>query len=561
MIVIAGQLQCNFSTDQPTKQQRHCPRFPHLQPNPEDGHLFTIILISFATITDCFLMEIAGLTLASLSAAHELFNCGLRIYTRIKNEKKLNDKLREFQIFEMEDKKAELRLDIELAQTVLKSLTIDLEHKERLVRNWVRIKELMARIDSLLDAMINNSSLLATNARHKARNELLDLGGNQALRTAISEFHDAVMGLRELNKDDSPLFLSDNDFLPIESENRISGPVLRTFLGKGKLTNAWQDFPSTVQWFLYESKPYLIHKKETAKENVRILAQKLHKAQPESGVLKLMGFRDEFDGQKGAFELVFASPFNSTFPDTLSSFIQTHGTKPSLNHRISLCHQLATAVLQTQTLGLVHKNIRPENILLLIDKTSPAMESESTPTLYLSGWQYARHVDGSATTLKGEVTLQSKIYQHPERQLPTAEREYSMAHDVYSLGVCMLEIFIWESLLLPTSPPSVSTTFIDAFKAIYHDTGPLSPEDRYTKYPNEIKSTLVSLTNTYIPTAAGMKMSRLVYGFLTCLDEGSDDYDDKGLQSFRSKDKDRRQIAMRFVDTALKDLRDVQSAI
>jgi hypothetical protein len=39
------------------------------------------------------------------------------------------------------------------------------------------------------------------------------------------------------------------------------------------------------------------------------------------------------------------------------------------------------------------------------------------------------------------------VYRHPSRQGEHPEEEYVMKHDIYSLGVCLLEIGIWTSLI------------------------------------------------------------------------------------------------------------------
>lgn len=217
-------------------------------------------------------------------------------------------------------------------------------------------------------------------------------------------------------------------------------------------------------------------------------------------------------------------------------------------------------LLQTHTLGLVHKNIRPENILLSQETNSDdnLILAETNPTLYLSGWQYARQVDHGVTNLRNETTVQKRVYQHPERQLPLADKEYSMAHDVYSLGVCMLEILNWDSVL-EADNASVSEAFKEAFRALGNDTSG-SEQDGYTKFPELIKRTLVYLNNITTPVAAGARISHLVRRFLTCLDEKDDETQDVE-EPVVLEGKDRRRIAIHFVDTALKDIRTIQSAI
>lgn len=509
-------------------------------------------------------MDIVSLSLSAASAAELLFISGLRIYRRVKKEKKINAVLREIQIFEAEDKKAHLADYIALAQVVLRNPEVEQAQKDRLERTWKRITTRLAEMDRLIDQMISNSSIFDTWARHEARDQLIALDdnkdGHKPLSEILRDFQDEVMVMRVLMNDETPLYLSGNDFCLLDADSHIPVSGSGAFLGKGRLTSPGPDLPSNIQLYLYESKPYLNMHKEDVRENIRILAKRLHRAQPNCGILKLLGFRDEFNGQQGAFQLIFTNPFANTSCSALSQYMHDHPRKPSLNFRLSLCDQLSTAILQTHTLGLVHKNIRPENILLSQETNSDdnIIPAERTPTLYLSGWQYARQVDHGVTNLRNETTLQKKIYQHPERQLPLADKEYSMAHDVYSLGVCMLEILNWDSVL-EADNASVSDAFKEAFRALGNDTSG-SEQDGCTRFPELIKRTLVYLNEITTPVAAGAKISHLVQRFLTCLDEKDDEKEDLE-EPVVLEGKDRRRIAIHFVDTALKDIRTIQSAI
>ena len=512
-------------------------------------------------------MEIAGLALASTSAAHELFNCGRRIYHRVKDEQKLSLVLRNLQMFNLEERKVQLEVNIRLAQDVLKSPTIDQEHKDRLEQNWKRIKEILIEIDGLLSKMIENSSWspAATRARHDARDRLNDIGGVGAVSNAVQEFQAFVLAIRELNKGESPLFLSDNDFQILDSANRDTTLPENTFLGRGLLTTPLRGVPDTPQTFLFESKPYDISRKETVKKNIQILVQKLHQAEGQQGILQLIGFRDEprISDTQGAFQLVFTYPSLGQTPKSLTSLLKTNPDKPSLNLRIGLCYDLATAVLQTMTLGLVHKNVRPENILLSSTKSFVHATHENTLDVFLVGWQYARQLEGGATNLKGETSLQRKVYQHPERQLVEAEKRYSMAHDVYSLGVCMIEILTWKSLLPAIESPTISDEFIAAFRSLDLEEDASEP---FTRDAYQVQKTLISMCTQYIPVEAGEKMAVLVKDFLTCLNDQKDEDgqkdDNNEVQYQTPRDhKARRDAAVRFVDTALKMIRDIQTAI
>lgn len=133
-----------------------------------------------------------------------------------------------------------------------------------------------------------------------------------------------------------------------------------------------------------------------------------------------------------------------------------------------------------------------------------------------------------------------------------------MAHDVYSLGVCMMETLTWESLLRATEPPTMSKDFIAAFRSLGLLDGAL---ESCTMPAVQIQQTLISMCDRLIPVEAGEKIALLVKDFLTCLDDGVNEDENDAQYQTPSNDKARRDVAVRFVDTALKTLRDIQSAI
>ncbi|KAF5019491.1 hypothetical protein F66182_8498 [Fusarium sp. NRRL 66182] len=500
-------------------------------------------------------MEIAGLALGAVSAAPVLAQYGYRIYQRVENRRKLEPLTQELAIFGVEERQNQLAVLITLAQSVLKSRMIDEQHKNRLRRTWDRIKRELIRVQQLMDEMASSQSIWESLQRREARNELLEIGNSGILTRLRNEFRDEVMMLREYLNGPSSHYLPSSDFTILESIGESS-----TGLVRGR-TPASRD----VAWFLMESKPYESGTKNEVKESIDILSQKLSQAQPDSGILPFLGYRDDARHNHGSFQLIFRGPFDGRLPLTLSEFIVNHPFKPSLNFRVDLCYQLATSVLQTQMLGLVHKNIRPENILIHppgVLQSPTAKPGEDIPALSLVGWQYAREAERGVTTFVNPVNIQTRIYQHPERQVPTAEREYSMAHDVYSLGACMLEIIRWESVLQSDGVcehVSVSEAFTSAFRKLGFQ--PDEAMDPYTRFPSQNKKVLVSMSETYIPSEAGTKMSHIVQGFLTCLDNRGREMDDGVNRYVLNDETDRVRVAMNFVDTALKDLRNIQASI
>jgi hypothetical protein len=113
---------------------------------------------------------------------------------------------------------------------------------------------------------------------------------------------------------------------------------------------------------------------------------------------------------------------------------------------------------------------------------------------------------------------------HPTRQGSLPEMHYQMQHDIYSLGVVLLEIGLWSSFSLPlVSHNSSSTTapnplFFPDANLSYNSRSknPLGP-------PSRIKAHLESLAMTELPSRLGKRYTDIVLLCLRCLDENRGD--------------------------------------
>lgn len=124
----------------------------------------------------------------------------------------------------------------------------------------------------------------------------------------------------------------------------------------------------------------------------------------------------------------------------------------SLNARLSLARSLAKAVFYTHAYRYVHKDLRPANILLETGGGSrpDGDDGEALGRALLAGFGDARAEDGSSLRKGGPASLDDvNLYQHPSRVGggPTGVEAYTFLHDVYSLGVCLLEVGLWTSFL------------------------------------------------------------------------------------------------------------------
>jgi hypothetical protein len=186
--------------------------------------------------------------------------------------------------------------------------------------------------------------------------------------------------------------------------------------------------------------------------------------QPKIYALECLGFIDQPAEERTVF--LYKLPPEPTAPaslTTLHAFINAIDStnkrplkKPSLNDRFSMAHSLALTILNVHASAWVHKNIWSRGILLFLEtptgvSTSGLYEHRlSAPTTgkkivsYLSDWGYARSVQ-QGTDMRSDFEVEPNLYRHPSRQgRPT--QQFSRLHDIYALGVVLLEIGLWVTL-------------------------------------------------------------------------------------------------------------------
>ncbi|KAF5974858.1 het-s domain-containing protein [Fusarium coicis] len=116
------------------------------------------------------------------------------------------------------------------------------------------------------------------------------------------------------------------------------------------------------------------------------------------------------------------------------------GPANSLTTRLNIARQLVTAVYYVHLYEFVHKNITPETILTL----EYPNEEHAQMLVCLVGFQFFRYADAPTNTSKAEK--RGLVYQHPTR-IGVKTVKFVMQHDIYSLGVCLLEIGLWKSIV------------------------------------------------------------------------------------------------------------------
>lgn len=330
------------------------------------------------------------------------------------------------------------------------------------------------------------------------------------------------------------------------------------------------------------------------------------------------------------FTLVFRIPPGMSDPRSLrellllassSSSTSEGQRRPTLTERFAIAQSLARAVCYVHTLGFVHKDVRPETVVLfrndgdmsssyalppppavppsrsftgatLVAESSPARqaspaipppyprqqphqpalvpEADPRPAMaaasreaFLVGFSHLRR-DGGATLSRRDgskdknrdaTSWRRDLYQHPGRQSgnggngTTRETDYYvMQHDIYGLGVVLLEVGLWGSFVEYEHDGS-KNMIARPGKALYlHSPTSIDRLQWRPPFlmssPEATKAHLVSLARTRLPQAMGRRYAEVVETCLTCLDPGNIDFGDES----EFQDRDGILVAVRYIE-------------
>lgn len=172
-------------------------------------------------------------------------------------------------------------------------------------------------------------------------------------------------------------------------------------------------------------------------KDARELAYRLRDSNPRTfGLMRCKGIMRISQSSNMAF--VFRVPEGYRLIRSMRDLLLTGAAPKSLTFRLQIARQLSMAVYYVHLYEFVHKNISPETILVF----GELGEGDFGSFVSLIGFQSIRYVDGKTNT--AGFGRQNSLYQYPMRQGQGGGSkktvEYVMQHDMYSLGVCLLEV-------------------------------------------------------------------------------------------------------------------------
>lgn len=189
-------------------------------------------------------------------------------------------------------------------------------------------------------------------------------------------------------------------------------------------------------------------------ESVSTASDKLFRAREDGDVLRCIAVARMYNRPMLVFQL---PPGSASEPQSLrTTLLDIRGSSRGyplhpLVDRAKLAVRLATAVLVIHSLGLVHKRINPETILMV--ESAAVTASQRFPRRlgypYLIAFHTTRRdLDPTDSIAHLHDAERRAIYYHPRDQEARRKDRYRMQDDIFSLGVCLFEIALWRSLFI-----------------------------------------------------------------------------------------------------------------
>ncbi|KAL8937566.1 MAG: hypothetical protein Q9216_004363 [Gyalolechia sp. 2 TL-2023] len=175
------------------------------------------------------------------------------------------------------------------------------------------------------------------------------------------------------------------------------------------------------------------------------------------GTLPFRGFVKEPQNSRYAFIFDTPSGTNHTKPDSLHQMIES----PNLGRLWSLSDRFALAANLAKIMGTFHmfewvfKGFQSKSVIFRneVSTNQPQLRKP-----FLAGFEYIRPVSGSTVGQPLDMSEKTTLYCHPDLQ-EEPNLEFGKIHDLYSLGVVLLEVGLWmtaRQLLQQARPPRPS---------------------------------------------------------------------------------------------------------
>jgi serine/threonine protein kinase len=247
------------------------------------------------------------------------------------------------------------------------------------------------------------------------------------------------------------------------------------------------------------------------------LASRLYVANPNvMHILPCEGYFLRENTSEKRYELYFRIPsfLGSMTPKTLRHVLMhpesqgKYGPSLDLNQRLRLAKELAAAVLYVHSGGIVHKSIRPDTVLVFLKHEKQDKYGSfpySIGPSFLAGFDMFRSEKARDDSARTEDAAPVKtLYRHPDRWSSADVAAFTMRHDIYSLGVLLIEVGFWQSLVEELGDESHAPHFLSGLHSLM-----------VARNASRVRSWLLRLAQVSLPRAMGREYSQVVLSCLT----------------------------------------------
>ncbi|KAE9363337.1 hypothetical protein N431DRAFT_423914 [Stipitochalara longipes BDJ] len=118
---------------------------------------------------------------------------------------------------------------------------------------------------------------------------------------------------------------------------------------------------------------------------------------------------------------------------------------PSLTRRMRLAVMIAESLFYLHAVSWLHKGLRSKSIIFFTDSNREQIDLSSP---IVSGFDFSRPDLPEEITVRHSSNILDDLYRHPERlrDASASTSRSQKSHDVYSLGIILLEIAFWQPI-------------------------------------------------------------------------------------------------------------------
>jgi serine/threonine protein kinase len=144
---------------------------------------------------------------------------------------------------------------------------------------------------------------------------------------------------------------------------------------------------------------------------------------------------------------LFDFPRGASAKKPVSLHDQISSKKPednlSLNDRFRVAKTIARSLGAFHSDGWLHKSIRSHAVKFFFAEGGVTPDPTNP---YLTDFEFSRPEQMDTVNVDRPVQIEQDIYRHPDRFGPPTDR-FRKIHDVYALGVVLLEIGLWRTAI------------------------------------------------------------------------------------------------------------------